>query len=465
MIRYFRSILPSRLILLVLLYLALRLPLIFFGFPTTAPELLYMLIGERMADGFEMYHDIYDNTAPLSAMFYWLIDLVVGRSVVVYRVVATVLLLIQCLVLNSTFNRHNVYGSQNYLPALLYLLLGSITFEFDMLTPLLIGNTFVIMSLPYFLTLSREGLDSHRLFVGGFMLGLAALSYLPLALFLLMGLFAVILFASNSFRSFLLTLCGFLFPYAVLMTYYMYVGSQQFFLDLHLLRPWRFNINFLLPPDDLAILLAAPALVLLLGLLSAASLPQRLVFQVKFQQLMWVWLIVSLVVIFTREEVSAGTFVMALPAVAYFSEYIFTSSRKAWILNTLFLLIVASVVLLRYRDPLKIDGLIALEESALLLPQAPATPANATVLVLGNDRSYYIQNKLATPYLNWRLSQRHFAQLNNYEAVHAIYLNFIQEKPTYIIDKAGMMQELQYKLPGIFELYSPTATPGVFKLK
>lgn len=467
MISYFRSILPSRLILLVFIYLGIQLPLILWGIPATAPELLHMLVGERLAEGFNMYRDVYDNTAPLSAMVYWVIDLVAGRSFLVYRITAMVLLLLQAIIFNSTLNRHKVYASNNYLPALLYLVLGSLSYEFNMLTPLLIGNTFIILSLPYILTLSREGFDNNRLFVGGFILGLAAMSYLPLAMFLLVGLFSVIFFASSTFRSFLLMLCGFLFPYAVLMTYYFYSGALSEFLELHLLRPWQLQVNFLRPPADVAKLMAIPAVILLLSLFSASSLPQRLVFQVKFQQLMWVWLATSLLVIFTREEISVATFVLALPPLAYFSEFFFTSSRKLWILNTIFLIAFAGVLLLRYRMALGINKYLMLDESPLLLSSEKEVPMqNSTVLVLGNDIRYYTQNKPVTPYLNWELAQRHFSRLGEYEAVFAIYKNFSHEMPAYLIDKEGLMPELTYKLPGIFGKYEQEGNISpVYRLK
>ncbi|MFD2514048.1 hypothetical protein ACFSRY_09240 [Pontibacter locisalis] len=466
MISYFRSILPSRLILLVIIYLGIQLPLILWGIPATAPELLYMLIGERLADGFDMYSGVYDNTAPLSAMLFWAIDLLAGRSFIAYRITAMLLLLLQALLFNSTLNRHKVYAGNNYLPALLYLILGSISFEFNMLTPLLIGNTFVIMSLPYIITLSREGFENNRLFVGGFMIGLAALSYLPLAIFLLVGLFAVIFFASGTFRSFLLMLCGFAFPYAMLITYYFYTGALSEFVSLHLLRPWQLQVDFLRPPADVAKLMAIPAVILLLSLFSASSLPQRLVFQVKFQQLMWVWLVTSLLIIFTREEISVATFVLALPPIAYFSEFLFTSGWKPWILNTTFLVALAGVLILRYRMVLSINQFLMLDESPLLVESENKMPSQGkTVLVLGNDISYYIHNKPATPYLNWELAKRHFRQLDEYQAVYEVERNFSKEMPAYIVDKENLMPELSYKLPGIFDRYEPAENPNMYRLK
>jgi hypothetical protein len=210
--------------------------------------------------------------------------------------------------------------------------------------------------------------------------------------------------------------------------------------------------------------MALPALVLLLALLSTLSLPQRLVFQVKFQQVMWVWLIVGLVVIFTHKYISTSAFVLLLPPIAYFSEYFFTSNRKRWILNLFFFLVLGGSVLLRYRQLLGINRFLQINDSGLLLPeQPPVSIKNQKVLVLGDDISYYRQNRPTTPYLNWQLAQRHFGYLNEYLPVYEIYQNFQKETPTYIIDKAGLMPKLKYRLPAVFDKYRPTGEAGVYK--
>ncbi|MDQ3290781.1 MAG: hypothetical protein M3Q05_05760, partial [Bacteroidota bacterium] len=100
MIRYFRSLLLSRLLSLVLLFLAIRIPLLVWGVPLTLPELKSMVLGERMANGYLLYRDIFDNEAPLAAGVFWLIDLLAGRSLVVYRILPMILLFLQAIRLN-----------------------------------------------------------------------------------------------------------------------------------------------------------------------------------------------------------------------------------------------------------------------------------------------------------------------------------------------------------------------------
>src|SRR5690606_27909907 len=136
--------------------------------------------------------------------------------------------------------------------------------------------------------------------------------------------------------------------------------------------------------------------------ISTTSLPQRLVFQGKFQQLMLVWLLVSFVLLITRNQLSVGSFIVILAPIAYYGEFLFNSRIKKWMLSLLFFMLLGGVLLIRYRQPLGIAQYVKVDDSKLLLPETKPAFTNSTVLVLGDDLSYYAHNKLASPYLNWR---------------------------------------------------------------
>ncbi|GAB3824888.1 hypothetical protein GCM10028895_33840 [Pontibacter rugosus] len=136
-------------------------------------------------------------------------------------------------------------------------------------------------------------------------------------------------------------------------------------------------------------------------------------------------------------------------------------------LNTVFMVVLAGVVLLRYRSVLGLQDFLLVDESPLLLheEQVVTVPVkNSTVLVLGNDISYYAHNKPVTPYLNWKLAQRHFGRLSEYRAIFLLHENIAHEQPAYIIDKVGLMPELAYKLPDVFGKYEQTKDPNIYKL-
>ncbi|GAA4019732.1 hypothetical protein GCM10022408_37300 [Hymenobacter fastidiosus] len=468
MLRFFKSPLPSRLVLLVLLILTVRLPLLWLGVPLTAAELRALLVGERLHEGAQLYRTLYDSTAPLAALLFGALDSLLSRPLWLYRVLALALLLFQALRLNLVLNRADVHPERGFVAALTYLVLASFTADLDTLSPLLLGHTFIIAGLSALLPTSREGYDNRRLFRAGFLIGVAALCYLPLALFLLVGLFAVIIFAANSFRSFLLLVCGFLFPYAVAATYFLYTDSLPGFAQFHL-RPTLSGL--VAGADGLPLfvqlrLLLIPGLVLLVALGRSFTTSLGLVFQIKFQQLMLIWLLVAVAMAAAGRGTAPGTFVLALPPLTYFSLFLWQKTRHAWIPEVVLLLLLGLVVGVRYRMVLGLEKAVPIpaEQSYAGQPNpAYAALQGRSVLVLGPDRRPYMQAPLATPYLDWQLSQVDFGHLNEYAAVFRVAQNFARQPPEYIIDDARLMRELQYKVPRVFGRYQPTSLPNVYR--
>jgi hypothetical protein len=468
LLRFFKSPLPTRLVLLLLLVLALRLPLLWLGVPLTPAELRAMLLGERLHEGAFLYRDLYDSTAPLAAAFFGALDFVRSRPLWLYRALALALLLFQALRLNIVLNRADVHPERGFVAALMYLLLASLTSDLDTLSPLLLGHSFIILSLSALLPTSREGYDNRRLFRAGFLVGVAALCYLPLALFLLVGVLAVIIFAANSFRSFLLLLCGFFFPYAVATTFFLYFESLPDFLQFHLQPTLR---GLVAGTDGLPLfvqlrLLILPGAVLVLALARSFTTSLGLVFQVKFQQLMLVWLLVAGLMVAAGRGMAPGTLVLVLPPLTYFSLFLWQKARRAWIPEILLLVIIGTVFTVRYRAVLGLESIVQIPaESRYAVQPNPAYAAvrGQRLLVLGSDQRSYVNNSLATPYLDWSLAQTDFGHLNEYAAVYRLAHNFTPTPPDYIIDPAGLLPELRYKVPAVFSQYKPTATPRVYK--
>ncbi|GAC1587699.1 MAG: hypothetical protein NVS3B25_03870 [Hymenobacter sp.] len=452
---------------MLVLVLALRLPLLWLGLPVTAAELRALLVGERLHGGAMPYRDLYDGTAPLAAAFFAGLDVVLARPVWLYRLGALALLLLQALRLNLVFNRYDVHPERGYVAALTYLLVGSVSTDLDALSPLLLGHTFVVFALSALLPTSREGYDNRRLFRAGFLIGLGALCYLPLALFLVVGLFAVVVFAANSFRSSLLLLCGFFFPYALVATFFFYTGALTGFAQFHLQPALTKLIASGLPAGLQLRLLIVPGVVLALGLLRSLSTSLGLVFQIKFRQLMLGWLGVALATAAVERGAAPGVLVLGLPPLAYFSLFLWQRYRHAWLLELLLLLVLNAAVVLRYRA--QVPGLEALlrmpAESRFSVRPDPRYAAlrGQTLLVLGPDDRAYFTNHPATPYLDWTLAQADFGHLTEYAAVVRVAQKVGAVPPTYLLDQSGLVPRLQQLLPGTFGPYGPTGTPGLYR--
>ncbi|MBU6119679.1 hypothetical protein [Hymenobacter siberiensis] len=469
MLRFFKSSLPTQLLALVLLVLALRLPLLWAGLPLTAAELRALLVGERLHGGAMPYRDLYDGTAPLAAATFAALDAVLARPVWLYRMMALGLLFMQGLRLNLVFNRYDVHPERGYVAALTYLLVGSVSTDLDALSPLLLGNTFIVFALSALLPTSREGYDNRRLFRAGFLIGLGALCYLPLSLFVIVGLFAVVIFAANSFRSSLLLLCGFFFPYALVATFFFYTGALPGFAQFHLQPGLTDLIASGLPAGLQLRLLIVPMLVLGLALLRSLGTSLGLVFQIKFRQMMLVWLVVAGVAAAVERGAAPGALVLLLPPLAYFSLFLWQRYRQSWLLELLLLLLINSVLVLRYRAQVPpLESLLHMPaESRFGLEPDPRYAAlrGQTLLILGPDDRAYFNNHPATPYLDWALSQVDFGHLNEYAAVVRVAQKMAPNPPTYLLDQSRIVPRLKQLLPGIFSAYEPTETPGLYRRK
>lgn len=475
MLRFFKSSLPAQLLVLLVLVLALRLPLLWLGLPLTAAELRLLLLGEGVAGGAWPYRDLYDSTAPLATAGAGLLELAWNRPVLLYRATALGILLVQALRFNTVLNRADVHPERGYLAALTYLVVGSLTADLDTLSPLLVGHTFIIFSLSALIPTSREGYDNRRLFRAGFLVGLAALCYLPLAFFVLLGLFAVLIFAANSFRSALLLVCGFLSPYALVATVFLYVGALPNFEDIHLERGLRISVAAAdgLPPTVAWPLLAGASALLILALLRTAGTALGLVFQAKFRQLQLVWLLVAVAVLVVGRGLAPGSLLLLLPPLSYFGLFLWQRlpGRAGWLTELLFVAMLGLVVVVRYRD--LVPGLPRLlhlpPESAFVPRPNPAyrrLAAGRSVLVLGPDRRAYLEHPAARPYLDWPLAQADFGHLNEYAAVVRVARSLGPQPPAYLLDQNKLLPRLRYLLPQLFGRYEPVSgVPDAYELK
>ena len=100
----------------------IRVPVYLVGLPELIPELQWMLVGEQINKGFVMYSEIWDNTAPLSALVYAGLDGLFGRSQTVYQLAALVVAAFQVIYFNVMINNRDIFAKRNYVPGLIYLL-------------------------------------------------------------------------------------------------------------------------------------------------------------------------------------------------------------------------------------------------------------------------------------------------------------------------------------------------------
>ncbi len=467
LLSFFRSYFPYQYVSLLALLLLIRLPLLLHPLPLLLPELNWLLVGEQMGRGNLLYRDIWDNVSPLSGVVYWGLDALFGRSLLALRGAATLVSVFQIIYFNYLTNNRDVYADRTFWPGLIYLLFLHLSFDCLTLSPVLMATSFLLLAFGTLIKQMERRGATDEVFEVGFYIGLAALFYLPSALFIAWAALSLLFYTGATFRQHSLALFGFLFPIAVtVLFYYLNDGLDDFNRNLlsSVFRVRQYALS------DFLSLLAALLIPLGLGVLGFLSLfntTSRYVnFQQRIQQIMMLWFGCALLTLALMPFLAPMGFLSFVPPMAYFSVYYFENIRKGWLAEAGFSVAFGLMLLLFYQGALGlIPGVELGRLSSLKVKASPLTAniRNRPVLVIGEDLSAYSHNHAATPYLNWDLAKYDLENLDNYEAVISVFDHFWQDPPDYIIDRENVVPTLFRRAPALAARYEKTAAPGVYR--
>ena len=451
MISFFRLNDPYRIIGIFILLLLIRLPALLGFVPLLQPELGWMLLGENLAAGDTLYIGVWDNTGPFSAAVFWWLDALFGRSQLANYLLAALLVVVQAFMFNAMLLRFKAYNESTYVPALIYMLLANIFYDFFTISPVLLSLTFIILALRnLFRCISGAGTDETVFFLG-LLTGVAALFYLPALASIIAFVFSLLIFTGTKPRQYLLLLIGLLLPVAAVMLYYAWVNELDSFY-------WQYIRSLDLLSEDnylniLSIFLVGliPGIFLLIGIYRYNNSFAFNNLQVRLQQAMFYYLLMGLVAIFFSPEKSAYHLMLLLPPLAFYISHYFLLFRNRLKAELYFLGFALLVLGLNYS--LLAQSVPYIEEwtnfELLEVQQRPEHELveGRRILSLGEDLSLYRRAKLATPYLDWGLAKDQLTKLNYYENLMATYKHLSLEQPEVIVDDAGIVPELFERMP------------------
>lgn len=442
------------------------MPALLTELPWLLPEWKWVLIGERLHRGFILYAEIWDNTAPLSALVYRVLYSVFGANHLAYQLISSLLIFIQAVLFNEILKARLVFLDLSQVPALLYLVMMSVFIDFYVLSPVLLANTFLLIVIRYAFLHIAERRRYNSVFEIGAYLGIATLFYFPSIALLPAIILSFLSFTSTKLRDYLLMVFSLIFPIVVTFLVFFISNSEYDFYINYLQSVFYLKPNFYLPSLYLLLIFTLPLGLSLWNWLRSARYTRYTNYQFACQTIMVFWLFFAVLSIFLDSEISVYSFIPAIPALVFLMTHLFLMLKSTLHKEALFLTLLGlnmyfcySVIFNAYLQvpvpwqkwhlySLKIptDQLIAQNH-----PEA-AQLKGKKILVLGNDIGYYLDAKVATPYLNWRLSQRHFENLDKYYDIRTkVFKNIFdtQEKdmPQYIIDVGGEAKALFEAMP------------------
>ncbi len=420
------------------------------------PELRWMLTGERMSDGFMMYYEIWDYISPLSAGTYWLLDWMFGRSQWAYLIPALFISFFQAALFNSITLRGRIFNENNYIPAIVYALLSSAFFDFFTLSPMLLGLTFVLLALDNVISqIEFRARKDEKLLSTGLYLGIAALFHFPLAA---MGPFFIIvlmLFSSTVPRRYLLILYGWILPFALIVIYYYFANTLEFFLANHLV-PWftlasrnRVSYNFML-------VFAAPvAFYMLLAILRIARRARLTNYQSRVLQMMLTLLVLSSLILLLEIDRYPFVLLVFVPMLSYFLSFFFILGKKGPRTEILFIILLTAIIGINWKSTWTSNpsSLFDFQSYYVIPHNNEGMVKGKKVAFLGDNISIYRHSYPATPFINWRISQYAWENMNQYAYLTLIMKSVLREKPGYVFDSKKYFDKLTDKVPVIRQQY------------
>ncbi|AEI47031.1 hypothetical protein [Runella slithyformis] len=468
MLSFFRVNAPYQILSLVIVLVMLQFPFYISAPDLLVSELQWMLVGEKMGQGFMLYRDVWDNLSPLSAAAYWGIDELFGRSPIAHRSIANLLILFQAVYFNYISGQRQLFTERNYVPGVLYLLFINVSFDCSILSPSLMATTFILLAFGTLIRqMQREGV-TDEVFELGFYLSVATLFYLPMGLFLLWAFLSMLLYTGANFRQHTLAFFGYVFPIALSALFFFFRGALDE-LSQNLLtsafRAHRYNLQ-----DFLGVIGTMGGIFLIggLGFLQTIRYPRFINYQGRCQQIMGLWVITAFISIGLMPFIAPMQFIIFIPPVTFFSVNFFMLIQRRWLSEVLFLIVFVAIVFFRYQSSF-LNNPISLTNSARLdnlkIKRTPLPPSirQQKILVIGEDEGEYRDNFPATAYINWELARYDFENLDSYESVISIFDNFKADPPTYVVDKENVMPRLFKRLPELGKRYHTTQWKGIYQ--
>lgn len=426
-----------------------RLPYILDGAPASQPQLNWMLAGERLASGYTMYTGVWDDTGPLVALIYSLIELVFDRSPFVYVILAMLLTIFQALLFNNFLLTKKAYDENTYVPALVYVLLSSFSFDFYFLSPVLIALTWILLAMRNVFYRIESRSQDNRILGTGIYLGLALLCYLPSILFLLSTIMAYLLFTNISFRRYLLLLYGTALPLLVAVTYYFMNDALDAFLSQYVLSYIELDREIYVYPLQLLYLGIVPLIFLLISFYRVGQL-RFTNQQSKIQQIMLIKILATVGTLFFVHDLAPYHLLPLLPPAAFYITHYLLSIRRYLLAELATFLLAVLCMLNAYAflfGWLSLDRVFPVKDLMVQETAYDDIVEGKRVLVLGDQPAIYRKAIPATSYLNWRLSSRQLADINYLGNLTEVYNNFSTDMPEVIIDLEEVMPRLQDRIP------------------
>ncbi len=321
MIKLFRSQNPLNLILLAVIAIILRV------------GILYEMPVRLSFDFIEPFTKLL-VPIPLENAFSPLVNIFI----------ALFLMLVQAFIFNKVVNDYNLLGKPTFLPALMYVTIGSLLKPFLVLGPALICNFLIIWMIEKFLSVYRRDDMRSVMFDLGMIVALGTLIYFPFIAMLPLLWIGLIIFRPFNLREWIIGLFGFITIFFFLGVFYYWNNSLDNFYKIWLPLATKFPSNLNINLYNYLVLIPV-VIVFLLGILQLRNNFFRSFVQVrKSFQLLFFMFLSGLISFYLKPDFQMYHFLLCVPPASVLMAYYFLNAEKSWIYESLYLLLTGFII-------------------------------------------------------------------------------------------------------------------------
>ncbi|MEP2670767.1 MAG: DUF6427 family protein [Cyclobacteriaceae bacterium] len=454
LLRFFRINDPYRLLGLLIIITLISLPFLIMPVGVMLHELKNLVLGEAIAEGKLMYVQVFDDTPPLASALFGIMHFVFGRSLLAGHIIAILIIIFQASYFAILLINNKAYAENTYLPSLIFALLCFFSFDLMSFSAELLASTVLLFALNQLFHEIEFKIQRDEIILKlGVYLGLSTFLVFSYWVFLLLTVFILITFTRAGFRKIGLMVFGFILPHVILFTLYYYNGETNWLWSNFYLSNLTFSGEMLISIKGIFVLAAVPLIYFVFSVFMMNREARFTKYQSQLMQVMFLWLLFSLIQIFVARQVSPASFIIFVPPLAYFISHYLLLIRRKWRAELMLWLFLGGIVSV---NMLSRSGRIKAVDYEGLFPQTVSFQHQITdrrVMVLEKGLSVYQHNFLGGYFLDWDLSAPLFSDLTEYDHVETISSCFKEDPPDLILDRNNLMEGVVQRVPAIGMMY------------
>jgi hypothetical protein len=255
---------------------------------------------------------------------------------------------------------------------------------------------------------------------------------------------------------FLLVIVGFLLPHLLLLTwYYLNDSAAELWTYFYLPNLAGANDRFA-DLGSLLTLMAVPAVFLVMALVILNRESRFTKYQAQLIQAMFFWMVFSLLQIWYSKDLRPQSLITLFPVLTFYISHLLLMIRRRKFAEMGFWIFLGGIIIMstlaRYNTVGKSIN------DALFIAKTNTAAKDKRVVVLGPDKSFYLNNSLATPFLDWGLASSIFNAPDYYENQLAVYHGFSKDLPDVIVDPENKMEPFLKRAPALRKRFRKTPT-------